>query len=167
MGRRRLIIANSTPLINFAAIQRLDILQHLFGKIVIPPAVERELLQKGEPYASAAELKRWQATLLEVRPVRNVMLCRLLKLNVDDGEAEAIALAVEQQATRLLLDESRGRLIAESYQLPVMGSIGCLIRAKQKGMIPAIKPLLDAMQTDARFWVSQKLYQTILAEHNE
>ena len=52
MGTRTVIISNSTPLINFAAIQRLDILETLFGKIWIPTAVERELLEKGKLYPS-------------------------------------------------------------------------------------------------------------------
>ena len=133
MGTRTVIISNSTPLINFAAIQRLDILETLFGKIWIPTAVERELLEKGKLYPST----------------------------------EAITLAVEQNAQWLLLDEERGRTIAASYNISCLGSIGCLIRAKRIGLIPAIKPLLDAMQTEARFWVSAALYRTILKEYNE
>ena len=52
-----MIISNSTPLINFAAIRRLDILEHLFGKLVIPKAVERELLEKGSNYPSALAIQ--------------------------------------------------------------------------------------------------------------
>ena len=57
MGGNSMIISNSTPLINFSAIRRLDILEQLFGKIHIPKAVEQELLEKGREYPSAAELK--------------------------------------------------------------------------------------------------------------
>ena len=167
MGHGRIVISNSTPLINFAAIRRLDILEDLFEKIIVPTAVERELLRKGKHYPSATELKTRWSTLIEVMNVSNITLCRMFRLSVDDGEAEAIALALEHPTKLLILDESRGRTIAKSYNLQVTGSIGCLIRAKRTGIIPAIKPLLDAMQTDARFWVNERLYQRILAEHNE
>jgi len=167
MGTRTVIISNSTPLINFAAIQRLDILETLFGKIWIPTAVERELLEKGKLYPSTEALKTRWSTLIETHTIKNVLLRMVLKLNVDDGEAEAITLAVEQNAQWLLLDEERGRTIAASYNISCLGSIGCLIRAKRIGLIPAIKPLLDAMQTEARFWVSAALYRTILKEYNE
>ena len=167
MGQGRIVISNSTPLINFAIIRRIDILQQLFGKLCVPPAVEHELLRKGKHYPSVTELDTYWSTLIEVIEVRNVTLCRLLKLSVDDGEAEAIALALEQNTRRLILDESRGRALANSYHIPLTGSIGCLVQAKHKGIIPAIKPLLDAMQAEARFWIHERLYQKILAENNE
>jgi predicted nucleic acid-binding protein len=167
MGTRTVIISNSTPLINFATIQRLDILEGLFGKIWIPKAVERELLEKGQLYPSTEALKAKWSKLIETQAIKNILLCTVLKLNIDDGEAEAITLAIEQNVKWLLLDEERGRTIAASYNISCIGSIGCLIRAKKIGMIPAIKLLLDAMQAEARFWVSTTLYRTILKEYNE
>jgi predicted nucleic acid-binding protein len=167
MGREQLIISNSTPLINFAAIRRLDILAQLFGRICVPKAIEQELLEKGKEYPTTVILKECWSTLIDVIEVKNVLLSRVLQLNVDDGEAEAITLALEHSTKWLLLDENRGRMIAESYSLPIIGSIGCLIQAKRSGIIPGIKPLLDAMQTEARFWVSTNLYNTILREQGE
>jgi predicted nucleic acid-binding protein len=160
-----MIVSNSTPLINFAAIRRLDILEHLFPTLTIPEAVEHELLERGKQYPSAAEIQ--QATFLVTQRIRNVMLRDALTLDLDEGEAEAITLALEHKAELLLLDEVTGRLIAESYNLPFTGSIGCLIEAKRVGIIPAIKPLLDAMQTDARFWINPRLYKKILGEQDE
>jgi len=90
-----------------------------------------------------------------------------LTLDLDPGEAEAIILALENKADLLLLDELAGRTIAEAYQLPYTGSIGCLIEAKRKGIIPDIKTLLDAMRLEARFWVNSHLYARILKEHGE
>ncbi len=165
-----MIISNSTPPINFAAIRRLDILERLFGKICVPKAVKQELLEKGKDYPSAVELKeRWfqDVTRVEVLNVQNIMVCRMLQMQVDNGEAEAIALALEQNPQWLILDESEGRRIAKSYNIPIIGSIGCLIEAKRRNIIPAIKPLLDAMQTDARFWVHAKLYTRILRDNHE
>lgn len=160
-----MIISNSTPLINFAAIRRLDILEHLFGKLVIPKAVERELLEKGSDYPSALAIQ--EAAFIDIVEIRDISLCESLKSELNDGEAEAITLALEHNITWLLLDEIKGRQTAKSYHIPVTGSIGCLVEAKRAHIIPAIKPLLDAMQTQARFWVHVRLYHSILQENGE
>ncbi|MEW6095355.1 MAG: DUF3368 domain-containing protein [bacterium] len=160
-----MIVANSTPLINFATIHRLDIIEQLFGKIVIPKAVEMELVEKGERYPTAKELQ--DATFIEIMEIQNITLYNLLKLNLDEGEAESITLALEQKAELLLLDELAGRAIAQFHNIPFIGSIGCLVKAKSIGIIPKIKPLLDAMCTEARFWIDNDLYQSILNDNNE
>ncbi len=103
-----MIVSNATPLINFAAIQRLDILERLFEHLVLPKAVEHELFEKGILYPSAAKLK--QVTFLEIREVQNVTLYESLNTELNEGEAEAIALALELKATLLLIDEVEGRL---------------------------------------------------------
>lgn len=160
-----MIVSNSTPLINFAAIGRLDILEALFTTLVIPPAVEHELLERGHQYPSATEIQ--QTSFIVKHDIRNGMLRDALTRDLDIGEAEAITLALEQKAGLLLMDEIAGRMIAESYDLAFTGSIGCLIEAKQSGIISAVKPLLDAMQQEARFWINSRLYTKILTEQGE
>ena len=95
------------------------------------------------------------------------MLRTALSIDLDLGEAEAIILALEQEADLLLLDELAGRTVAESFQIAFTGSIGCLIEAKRIGIIPKIKPMLDAMRMEARFWVNPLLYARILEEQGE
>lgn len=160
-----MIIADSTPLINFAAIHRLDILEHLFERIIIPKAVETELLEKGKRYPSAEELKR--ADFIDVIRINDVALCNSLKIDLDHGEAEVITLALEQNAELLLIDEIAGRTIAKFHNISFTGSIGCLVEAKRTGVIPKIKPLLDAIRLEARFWVSEELYRRVLSDSDE
>lgn len=160
-----MIVSNSTPLINFAAIHRLDILEALFTTVHIPEAVEHELLERGRQYPSATEIQH--AAFIVTHAVHNIMLREALTVDLDRGEAEALTLALEHHAELLLLDEITGRMMAESYNIPFTGTIGCLIEAKQVGVIPSIKPLLDAMQQDARFWVHRRLYRKILNAHGE
>jgi hypothetical protein len=160
-----MIVSNSTPLINFAAIQRLDILEHLFGKLFIPNAVKIELTEKGDLYPSTAEIKK--ATFIEVKKILDTMLANSLRLDLDPGEAEAIALALEYNADLLLLDEIAGRKIAELHGIPFMGTIGCLVEAKNIGIIQKIKPLLESIQIEARFWLSEKLFERILKDNGE
>jgi predicted nucleic acid-binding protein len=165
MESRGMIIANSTPLINFAAIRRLDVLENLFKNIYIPLAVESELLTKGERYPTAAEIRK--AEFIKPLEVKNTLLANTLKLELDDGEADAIVLALEQNGKLLLLDELAGRIIAENYGIPFTGSIGCLVEAKRLGIVSKIKPMLDDMQDKARFWINPSLYHRILETNEE
>ena len=160
-----MIVANSTPLINFAAIGRMDILEMLFATVTIPPAVEYELFERGHQYPSKAAIQH--SAFIRKHNIRNVALRDALMIDLDPGEAEAITLALEHKADLLLLDEIAGRMTAENYGLVFTGSIGCLIKAKQMGSIPAIRPLLDAMRQEARFWVNPRLYARILQDHGE
>ncbi|HLC15332.1 MAG TPA: DUF3368 domain-containing protein [Thermodesulfovibrionia bacterium] len=160
-----MIIANSTPLINFSSIGRLDILEQLFGKIYIPLAVEKELLIKGSRYQGATSIK--EAKFIQTVKITNITLCNALKIDLDDGEAEAITLTLELNGKLLLIDELKARMVAESLNIPFTGSIGCLVEAKKCLVIPAIKPILDDMQSKARFWINSKLYSKILKDNDE
>ncbi|NEQ42291.1 MAG: DUF3368 domain-containing protein [Leptolyngbya sp. SIOISBB] len=94
----------------------------------------------------------------------NTALIQTLTQPLDLGEAEAIALAVEIEADRLLIDESLGRRIAEEYTLKIRG---ILVNAKQQGLLTAIKPLLQDLIEAAGFRVSNVLYERILREAGE
>jgi predicted nucleic acid-binding protein len=159
---KKIVVSNSTPLINFAAIDRLDILQSLFKQIIIPPAVWQELTGKGSLYISAENIKK--AKWISVMPIEGDNLLKMLKLKIDDGEAEAITLAIGTKASLILLDEIEARDIARSMNLNFMGSIGCLLTAKKAGIIPNIKTFLNKIINDARFWVSKELYDKIIAD---
>ncbi|MFQ4137648.1 DUF3368 domain-containing protein [Nodosilinea sp. PGN35] len=86
---------------------------------------------------------------------------------LDIGEAEAIALAVEVQATQVLIDERRGRLVASRLNLRYTGLLGILAEAKGQGLIAEVKPLLDALINEAGFWVAEPLYTSVLRLVNE
>jgi len=88
-------------------------------------------------------------------------------MELDNGEAEAIALAIEKNAKLVLLDELAARNIAQFHSINFIGTIGCLVLVKRRGYIDSIKSLLDLIQTEGHFWISKKLYKRILIENNE
>ena len=160
-----LIVSNTTPLINFASIDRLDILIALFGELTIPHQVVTELGEKLKRFPKVAQVST-SSSIVSV-PIQNSLLLQTLQRDLDLGEAAAIILALEHNADLILMDEMAGRSMAKFYGLPVIGSIGCLIEAKRRQIIPTIKPLLDTMQTDARFWISNNLYKVVLRDADE
>lgn len=99
MGNERIIVSNSAPLINFATIDRIDILAEPFNRICFPTAVERELMEKGKHYSSKSVFEANWSKLISVMETKNETLCNVHRLNLDDGEAEAIALAIELSIT--------------------------------------------------------------------
>ena len=95
------------------------------------------------------------------RPIRDNATIRLLTASLDPGEAEAIALAVEMKADWILLDETEGRRAASLAGLQVTGILGILLRAKQRGEIPLLKPELEALRTRARFFIGTRFERDV------
>ncbi len=160
-----IIVSNTSPIINLAAIGRLELLHHLYGTIIIPYAVYHEIAISGHEQAGATEIQTWQ--WFERHQVQDVALVRRLERHLDAGEAEAIALAIEMQANLLLLDERRGRAIAKQLGLTVTGLLGILVVAKQQGHLVALKPVLHALITVAGFWIDERLYTWVLESVGE
>ncbi|MFB2898227.1 DUF3368 domain-containing protein [Aerosakkonemataceae cyanobacterium BLCC-F50] len=158
------VISNTTPLINFAAINRLDILQTMFGQIVIPQAVYDETTGSSFP-DSQVVLQAISSGWLQVCRVSTI--AREISLTLDEGEREAIALAIETGEQRILLDEREARQVAQSLGLQVIGTLGILLLAKNQQIIPQVEPLLDAMIDTAQYWVNPTLYQQVLRQAGE
>ena len=101
------------------------------------------------------------------RTVQNPTLVRALRQDLDAGEAEAIALAIEIDPELLLMDEKRGRETARHLDLEYIGIIGVLIEAKHSGLVAAIRPHLDSLRQEAGFFISNVLYQRVLRDAGE
>lgn len=160
-----IVVSNTSPIINLAAIKQLELLQYLYKSITIPQAVYHEIAVRGYAQAGATEIQTFH--WFERHQVRDVALVRQLEQELDAGEAEAIALAIELRADLLLMDERRGRQIANQFGLTVTGLMGILLVAKQKGHLVAVKPLLHDLMTVAGFWIDQELYARILESAGE
>jgi hypothetical protein len=160
-----IVVSDTSPLNNLAAINQLHLLHQLYRTVLIPEAVYRELTDPNFPIAGATEVQtiEW----IQTRAVSDRTLVEALSNELDIGEAEAIALAVESQAEQVLIDERRGRLVATRLNLRYTGILGILVEAKSQGLIAEVKPLLDALVNDAGFWVAEPLYNSVLQLVNE
>ncbi len=154
-----IVVSDASPLIALAAIGELGLLRLLYGEVLVPEAVHREATASRPSAPGAVEVR--DATWIGVRSVTDRVLIAALSLDLDPGEAEAIALAVETDAELLLMDERRGRVAATRLGRRVVGVLGALIEAKQRGLVPAVRPLLDALADDAGFRISAELRKRV------
>lgn len=136
-------VANAGPCIALARIGSLGVLPQLFQQIYLPQAVYHEIVSAGVERSGAQEIAL--ASWILRQDVQNTTAVHLLRERLDHGESEAIVLALELQADVLLIDEARGRRIAEARGLKKTGTLGVLVLAKQRGLIPDITPLLNAL----------------------
>jgi uncharacterized protein len=160
-----LIVSNTSPISNLIIIGEIALLQQIYPTVIIPPAVHLELTRL--PIFQPTMLSLVSTGWLKIQTPRNLQLLNILNQTLDPGETEAIALAIELSADRLLIDERLGRSIAASYGLKIRGLLGILINAKQQGLIPVLKPSLDRLINQAGFRVSQALYDRTLQEARE
>lgn len=153
------IICNATPLIAFARIGQLSLMNKVVGQVVIPEAVAEEIANYEGTMAGRINLP--QESWIQVESLQSNRQMQLLLPILDRGEAEVISLALEKRAKLVLIDELTGRKVAESLQLKVTGSVGLLIRAKELGEIAAVKPLLETMR-EAGMYFSQRFIHSVL-----
>jgi predicted nucleic acid-binding protein len=162
-GGRQLIIADTGPLIALAISGQLQLLQQLFEQTLIPDAVLNELcISSSRPGALAladALDAGWLKTVAAESPAK-----RLLH-TLDQGEAEAITLAVRENLP-LLIDEARGRIAARKEGARFFGTGALLIQAKHQNLISAVKPILKQMQNSG-YRISTPLRQEILKRAGE
>ncbi len=155
-----IIVSDTSSINNLAAINHLHLLQQLYGTVLIPEAVYRELIDPNFPVAGATEVQTF--IWIQTRPVQDRILVEALSNELDIGEAEAIALTVEMKADQVLIDERRGRMVAARLNISYTGILGILVEAKSQRLISAVKPLLDALINQAGFWVAEPLYKRVL-----
>ncbi|OHD11209.1 MAG: hypothetical protein A2086_08370 [Spirochaetes bacterium GWD1_27_9] len=157
-----IIVADSSPLISLAIIDKLDLIVEIFGDVIIPIAVYEEITEEGK--IKSEELKEYFCK--KTCEVNNEIGIRILNTEIDLGESEAIILALERNINIILMDDLKGRKYAEIAGLTPIGSIGVITKAKEKGLINQVKPYLDKLREN-KIRISDDLYKKILEKSNE
>lgn len=148
-----IIISDTSCLIAFDRINQLEILHHVFDSIVTTSNVQQEF---------GKDLPEW----IKIQDALNQDKKVELEKVVDTGEASAIALAIEIQNSVLIIDEKKGRKVARSLNLQIIGSLRVLLIAKQKGIIKNIFPLIQELEKK-NFRFSKILIDQVLTAANE
>lgn len=158
------VVSNTSPILNLAIVDQLELLRQQFGEILIPRAVLDELKVNEERPGSQAIRAAISSGWMKTQEVSNEPLAQLLKQTLDRGEAEAIALATELKADWTLLDEREGRKVAKSLGLKVTGILGILLRAKQLGELECLQTVIDDLINKAGFRIAPALLAQILTQ---
>ena len=162
-----LVVSDTSPVLNLAIIGRLDLLHQQFGKVWLPQAVTDELRIEQELPGSAAVRAAQQAGWLSSEHVRDRVRVAILQRDLDSGEAEAIALALQKHADWLLLDERDARRVAKSLGLKVTGVLGILLKASMDGQLPSLREAMDQLRDLAEFRIGAALYTELLRAARE
>ncbi|MBS1538493.1 MAG: DUF3368 domain-containing protein [Bacteroidetes bacterium] len=148
-----IIISDTSCLIILSNIREIDLLQKLYGKIITTKEVASEFGQT---------LPQW----IMIKSPSDSYRQLILELQIDKGEASAIALALENPNSTVIIDDFKARKVAQQLGITITGTIGVIVKAKLLGIIPSIKPILQKIrQTDFR--ISKEIEQQALTEAKE
>jgi len=157
------IVSDAGPILTFARAGCLDILRRVAGELIIPAAVVEDIAGHGAGRAGAEEVQR--GAWIKRGQVRDRSLMEQLSRKLDLGEREALALAKEMGAA-LLIDEREARREALRLGIDHFGSLRILKEAKDRGIIPEVRPILDKLISSGTY-LSDTLYQEFLREMGE
>jgi predicted nucleic acid-binding protein len=136
------VVSNNTALVALWVLGRLDLLPRVYGEVLIPQAVYDEFL--------ATERGLRLAALEHAAGIRSVSLATpqraRIYVGLDQGEAEVLALAEECDARLVIIDELKGRRYAQRLGLPLTGTLGFLLLAKEKGLIGSMASMIAELQ---------------------
>lgn len=147
------LISDASCFIILDNIGELDLLRYTFQKITTTREIALEF---------GSQLPEW----VEVRSASDQHYQQILMTQIDAGEASAIALAIEIPDCLIILDDYKARKVAENLGLEITGTIGVMIKAKLKGVITSIKPLLERLKS-TNFRVSEELISRAYEEAKE
>jgi uncharacterized protein len=152
------IVSDSSPLICLVFLRQEGLLKDMFGSVLIPPTVAEEV---SRPHGPVAAIDAAAIPGLKIQSPKNVGSVAGQFPALHRGEIEAIALSLETSADLLIIDEAPGRLAARKLGIAITGTIGLLLRAKQEGRIPALRPLIESLRDRLQFRVSDSLVRGI------
>ena len=151
-------VSDTSPLIALKHAGLLEKLSLLFQRIIVPPSVMRELSVKEKEYFQSL-------SFLSVEVPHDRRLVLVLKTIVDEGEAEAITLALEKNSL-LVIDDLKGRKVARRLGLKIIGTLGVLKTMKLKGIIREVKPFIERLR-EKGFYISDDLVNKLLSDMGE
>lgn len=150
---QKTILSDTSCLILLEKIDELDLLHDVFGEIIITQDIANEY---------GLTLPNW----ISIQNPTNQNYQKILEASIDKGEASAIALAVELADCLLIMDDLKGRNLANAIGIKLTGTFGVILEAKLSGKRPSVRPLLEKIK-QTNFRLSESLEKQILLKANE
>ncbi len=147
-----IVVSDTSVVTALLQLGQIEILRSLYGEVILPKAVEHELLRAHESLPP----------FLVVQSATNREMVRSLEQTLDRGESEGISLSLELSADVLLMDEIKGRDEARARGLRVVGLLGVLVQARRAGLVPVLSPLLRRLRHEVGFYISEQLEADVL-----
>jgi predicted nucleic acid-binding protein len=148
-----IVIADTSCFILLSNIDELSLLHKVYGEIITTPQIALEF---------GSNLPDW----IKIKSPADYQKQQLLELQIDKGEASAMALALELSGSLIILDDLRARVLAEQLGISITGTLGVIVKAKLNGIIPSVKPLLSKIK-QTNFRVSSILEELALKQAGE
>jgi predicted nucleic acid-binding protein len=158
-----IVISDTTPLISLMKIGQLDLINQLFGEIQVPEAVFKELTSNNRFQNECRQIEECPfINRVTVTDTKSVDLLRRSS-GLDLGESEAIILSDYFNANYLLMDESKGRKVAQQMGIPIMGTIGMLMIAYNEHLLSKEEILncINILKNSGRH-ISEQLYEQLI-----
>jgi predicted nucleic acid-binding protein len=149
-----ILIADSSALIALAVIDKLYILESLFGEVYVPRAVYNEVSHQNKEESKKLTIY-CKDKVLDITSQVN------LNISLGIGESEAIILYKEKNAQYLLCDDKKAKKFARNFGVNVVGSLGILLKAKEKKLVLKISPLIEKLKT-SQIFIDDKTYNIVL-----
>ena len=156
------VVADTSPLFYFAALGRLSLLRDLYGQVIAPESVWTEVLAGHttnpaiQPLFEAGRSAGW--IVVRIPPTEGSRPDPELA-DLDRGERDALALALALRADLVLIDEMKGRAVAERLGLKITGTVGILVEAKRRGLLTEVGPELERLLRETSFFLSRRMKQ--------
>ncbi|KKD37955.1 MAG: DUF3368 domain-containing protein [Limnoraphis robusta] len=157
------VIINTSPLIVLFKSELIDLLPRLFTEIWVPEAVWCEVVEAGKTDAASKQLP----TVSWVKRVSVATISpRISSWGLDAGESEVLSLTLENPDYRAIIDDAAARRVARTLEIPVLGTVGILLLAKKRGLIPSVTIPIQALR-DAGLWLADEFVQSLLRQTGE
>ncbi len=155
----RKVISNSTPLIALNKISRLDLLEKVYGEIIIPYGVYEEVILESNMKIPNDFIEK--SGFIKIKNIKNEEARGLFVTSLHKGEVEVMILAKELKADLCIIDDLLARRYAKFYNLNVTGTVGVILKAKEKGIVSKVKPIMDEL-IKVGIYIGIELYNKVI-----
>lgn len=159
-----IVVSDTSPIRALHHVGLTKLLERLYGRVYVPGAVAEELRRAGPRFASF-DVANYPFLIVE--SPQDERRVRELEGKLDRGEAAAIVLALERAADVVLIDELAGRAVARELGLKVIGVLGVLSQAKERGWVPSLRLLIERLQSELGFHLAPDLVSMVLRNVGE